>query len=426
MKTAGIIAEYNPITNGHIYHLEKTRQISKADFVVAVMSGDFTQRGMPAVMDKWTRSRLAAECGIDLVVELPFVYATGSAEMFARGGIGILEGLGAVDTVSFGSESGDIDSLKRLADHLISEPDEYKEALKKNLMTGMSFPAARQLAVCETAGAAMARLLEEPNNILATEYLKQIRTLTPVTIERMGSYNDDRMPGGDAFASASAVRVAAEKGRFDELEGAVPENCLDELRKRYRKDCGCIAETPARVITEHEEKAASEIMHRYFDMLRAAILRSSCGELSQIAGVSEGIENRIKREIRNHESYDSYAGAIKSKRFTRTAVDRMLLHILTGLTTDFHDVCKGAKDNSALPLYARVLAFNEKGAQLIKRAKKSSVIPIITNINKTEITDPAVSSLLSYDILAADIYNIICGKDLYQNSEYVSMPCCVR
>ena len=436
MKIAGVIAEYNPITNGHIYHLEKTREMSRADFVVAVMSGDFTQRGMPVAMDKWTRSRLAAESGADLVVELPFVYATGSAEMFARGGIGILDGLGIVDTVSFGSESGDLDQLKRLADLLAREPDPYKGSLKKHLQTGMSFPAARQAAVSEEIGGDAACLLEEPNNILAIEYLKQIirisenrsrktdhkaetgsKSLQPVTIRRIGRYNDEVIPDKPdtmdgraddrvALASASAVRAAAEEGRFDELAGAVPENCLNELRQIYDGN------------VNESEKPFSKMKQKYFDMLRTVILRSSPRELSQIAGVSEGIENRIKREIRSHDSFDSFAGAIKSKRFTRTAIGRMMIHILAGLTA--------GEENLTPPLYARVLAFNENGAQLIKLAKKASEIPIITNINKAGITDPAVSSSLDQDILASDLYNMICGRDLYKYSDHVTMPCFVR
>ena len=217
---------------------------------------------------------------------------------------------------------------------------------------------------------------------------------------------DGRADDRTALASASAVRAAAGEGRFDELAGAVPENCLNELRQIYDGN------------VNESEKPFSKMKQKYFDMLRTVILRSSPRELSQIAGVSEGIENRIKREIRSHDSFDSFAEAIKSKRFTRTAIGRMMIHILAGLTA--------GEENLTPPLYARVLAFNENGAQLIKIAKKTSEIPIITNINKAGIKDPALSSSLDHDILASDLYNMICGRDLYKYSDHVTMPCFVR
>lgn len=389
MKTAGIIAEYNPMHNGHIYHLEKTRQISKAGFVVCVMSGNFTQRGLPAVLDKWTRAGIAVRNGADLVLEMPFVWATGSAEIFARGGVGILKGIGATDCISFGSESGDLNELKKVADLLAEEPDEYKAVLKKHLDEGSSFPAARHKAVGACLGEKTAGLIAQPNNILSVEYLKQIgRTMEPVLIRREGEYGDEKLPEDkNGKPSAAAVRKMITDGRTDELSDYVPEDCLEEIR--------------------NNEEAFRSMEERYFDLLRTVILRSGACKLAEIPDVTEGIENRIMREIRLCSDLDMFASSVKSRRFTRTAVNRMMLHILAGMNETAPD-----------EVYTRVLAFSEKGRSLLREISQSCTIPVITNLNKTEELPDGIE----YDIIASDLYNILMGKDLYENSEYVKRP----
>ena len=390
MRTLGIIAEYNPVHNGHIYQLEEAKRISKADFVVAVMSGDFTQRGEPAVMDKWTRANLACKAGVDLVLEMPFVYATASAEGFAAGGVGILENLGIVDAISFGSESGDIEDLQFMASFLRHESPEFKETLKKHLAMGISFPKARELAVNECLGMDAGAILKSPNNILAIEYLKHVVSMTPVTVKRTSEYSSVELPTDGKYASASAIRKAVMNNNPDAIKPFVNQNTYTQILG-YAYDFGGFTE-------------------KYYTILRSVILRSSLEELSHICGMSEGIENKIKKEVRNHKDYDSFAASLKSKRFTRSAIDRLMTRILVGMK----ELPSGQGS-----LYTKVLAFNDKGSQVLKSARETSTIPIVTNMNKYD----NLPECAKYDVVASDVYNLIVGKNLYEDSDYVMHPC---
>ncbi len=410
MRTAGIIAEYDPFHNGHAYHISRVREISMADFVVVVMSGDFTQRGRPALLDKWTRAALAVKNGADLVLELPFCYATASAETFAGGAVSVLEGLGVIDAIGFGCECDDTEDLLFLAGFLKNEPDEYRAALKRHLDMGLSYPSARELAVNECLGLDAGRILKTPNNILAVEYLKHTATMSPVAVKREGDHSVKRMedldtlPGG-SFASAGSLRDAVKRGRPEKVRGHVPEDVLEEIMGYYGSEEPEGQSGPGNV----KKITVDGTESRYFDMLRGVIARSSADELSLISGAVEGIENRLKKELRMHGDPDSFAGAVKTKRFTRTAVDRLLLHVLTGYRKE--------DEEQAVP-YARVLAFNEGGAKVLSEAKHSSSLPVVTNINKYEDM-PAVSR---FDVTASDIYNVITGRDLYAESDHVKRP----
>lgn len=422
MRVAGIIAEYNPMHNGHIYHLQKTKEISKADFVIAVMSGNFTQRGEPAIIDKWERSRIAVLNGADLVLEMPFVYATGSAPDFAYGGIEILEGLGIVDAVSFGSESADIDKLEQIACFLKNESPAFKQHLKRHLDRGISFPAARQIAVEECLGNDSGSLLMTPNDILAVEYLKYVRTMTPVVIKRQGSYSSAKLPSEmdidsaleaehtgcvemirnadpAAAVSAKAVRKAVAEGGIDQIRPFVPDDSCEALFAAYGPG------------------VTSALKRKYFDLLRMVILSYEKEELRQIRGMDEGMENRIKKEIRMHADYESFADALKSKRYTRTKIDRLLLHVLAGLKK-CDCISSNMIGSKSVDIYTRVLAFNEKGAFLLKKSAEVSAIPVITNINK----NAGFPEIAKYDIKAADLYNLLFGRDLYKYSDYVKRP----
>lgn len=383
MNVLGIIAEYNPFHNGHLYHLNESRRKTEADFVVVVMSGDFVQRGEAAVLDKWTRSRLAVECGADLVLELPFVYACNSAEYFAKGSIGILSGLGCVTHLSFGSESGEIEDLKNLAVFLAWESEEFRQTLKSNIKAGMPFAKAREEAVRKELGSDAAALLTQPNNILAVEYLKQLErmeaSIIPVAIKRKGAGYKQKEPE-DGFASATAIRNNLLTGKET---NQVPENVK-----------GCL---PERI----DDK-------RFFDLVRNVVLRSDSVDLGGIFSASEGLENKLKKEIRKANSLEDLIDRVKSGRYPAATIKRLMCHILMDLR-QWEDTC-----------YGRLLAFNEKGAALLNHIKKSECakIPIITNINKVE----SRPHQLNYDILASDTFNLIRGKDLYLNSDYVRHP----
>ena len=343
MNIVGIIAEYNPFHNGHLYHLKQCKKLVEAEACVVVMSGNFTQRGEPAVFDKWTRSRLAVQCGADLVLELPFAYAVNSAEAFARGGVGILDKMGCVTHIGFGAEHGSLPEMERLAAFLAEETIEFRECFKEFLAEGYSYARARERSVEACLGPDFANLSKTPNNILALEYLKQ-------------------------------------------------------LTAEERKKC-----VPPQV---EEAFACRREVKGYFELIRSLVLRSSSEELSQILSVGEGLENRMKSQVRICRSLEEFVEGIATKRYPKTRIRRILCQMLMGLSS-FEDC-----------FYARVLAAGEKGKQVIRQIKKQGQIPVFTNINK----EASLPEILKYDILAGDIYNILTGMELYRHCDYVTRP----
>lgn len=370
MNIAGIVAEYNPMHSGHLYHLRETREICGADCVIAVMSGSFTQRGEPAIYDKWLRAAAAVKNGVDLVFELPFIYACNSAEYFGTGAVSILDGLGCVTHVSFGSEAGDMDALMEVACFLAAETPEYKEALKLHLDKGISFPKARQSAVAGLGG--NAAILSEPNNILAIEYLKGLIRLgsgiKPVTVKRKGAGHHE---------SATEIRNSI---------------IWDESR--------------------------------YYDMVRQAFLKEDSQGLGSILAAAEGIGNRIKKNIRQAENLEDLIEKTKSKRYTWTGINRLLAQTLVGLSQGDFQKMNGIR-------YGRILAFNDTGARLLRTMKKKDLaaMPILNNLPKDLIPwaeDEGLSMSVAVDILAADLYNLAFQRNLYEHSDYVMKPAYVR
>lgn len=392
-KICGIIAEYNPLHNGHIYHIRETRRIGKVDFVVAIISGNFMQRGVPAILDKWTRGRLAVEAGsVDLVLEIPYFIATESAEYYAKGSIGILESLGVIDSVSFGSEKGSVEELKDIAKLLREEPFKYSDKLIEYIAEGMSFPKARERAVAEFLGDEYSKMLRLPNNILAVEYLKHIKSMQAITIKRQGGYHAD--DAGPEYPSATGIRKKILDNKYDIVKNSVPREVYEE-------------------ITNNSISGLSKSMKEYFNLIRTEIVKRNSSELENIQGITEGLENKIKKEIRYHDDYKGFVSSVKSKRYTMTAIERGLNHIL--MSIDKKEV-EEAFENEMW--YTRVLALNDRGAFVLKKAKEKAGIKILNNINKEE----KLPELFKYDIMASDIYNIITGKDMYKNSDFVMKP----
>ena len=381
MKTLGIIAEYNPLHNGHLYQMKKCREEAQADNIVVIMSGDFTQRGEPAVLDKWTRARLAVENGADLVLELPFAYAVNSAEYFARGGVKILDALGCVTHLGFGAESESLDQLQKIAEATACESPEFQLLLQQYLAEGVTYAKAREKATMELLGEDAAEHVQTPNNILAIEYLKQLHLcgsgIKPVMVTRKGAGYHDEAPE-DGFASATAIRNTLSA---EERKAFVPENVDRAL-----------------------EGAKSPENH--FQLIQAKILSSTPEQLAEVFSMSEGLENRMLDQIRRSSTLDEFVENVKSKRYPETRIRRILCQMLMGLT-DFED-----------EFYVRLLAASSKGTTLLKRIKKESDVQVITNINKEEY----LPELIKYDILAADMYNIITSADLYKKSDYVVHP----
>lgn len=399
MKTLGIVAEYNPFHNGHKYHMNESRRRTGADCIVAVMSGNFTQRGEAAVLDKWTRSRLAVENGVDLVLELPFIFACNRAETFAAGAVDILRAMGA-DWISFGSESGDLSQLAELAGQMAHHGGEISEKRRDIMKTGRSFAKANELAVQAVLGADKSRLLLTPNNILALEYLKRIfywqdkgAALMPVTIKRYGS---GYLEANERMGFAGAVAIRRMKAR-DEFTAYVPENVADALAAALESG-------------RTQEYAQAQ----FFQLLRAEIIRSGAEELSRIYCMGEGLENKLKKEMIRVRTLDRLLSAVVSKRYTEAAVRRILAYTLLSLK----------EREPERNLYARVLAFNDVGRKCLRLAKKqeSGLLPVITNINKDAEACMEAGRTLQYDILAADMYNILYDRDLYRFSDKVVRP----
>ena len=389
-KVLGIIAEYDPFHNGHAYHLGEALRLTGADTVITVMSGDFTQRGEPALTDKWSRAEAAIRAGSDLVVEMPVIYAVNNAGYFARAGVGILEALGA-DFIAFGSETADIEALKDAAFSRTAMSDAQESELKALVKEGLSYPRALGRVLGETEGPG-------PNDSLAIEYLRYMRSAEPVTIPRVGPGHGEASSSDANLASATQLRRMLRSG--EDVSGYVPETTLEILK---REEASCGFGDPEKLFTQFASLAA-----------RADIT----GDLREVYGAEEGLANKFTEKFRYTSSWEELVERLKSKRYTRTRVQRTLIHMLLGLTRDMV---------KAAPLYGRILAMNDRGAEYLRGLKDSdgfmeSGVPVIDNVNRALREHPELEAGLRLDILAADIYNISLGRDLYSNSEYVKNP----
>lgn len=396
MKTAAIIAEYNPFHNGHKYQIEETRRLTGADFVLVIMSGNFVQRGAPAIFNKYIRTRMALCGGADAVIELPSLYAVSSAEFFAGGGITLLNQLGMIDFLSFGSECGDIALINNCAKLLSFETPEYNCALQSFLKQGLSFPAARNKAVIKSVPAAClsndcadtALLSEEtvnalfasPNNILALEYCKALlfsdSNITPVTIKRQGdSYHETEMNmDTSVFSSASAIRNAIEHSNAP-VTGNYPAcflTCDDFSSLLHYK-----------LLTEQEQGFS-----KYLDC--------SCG-----------LSDKIIKNLPAFTSFTDFCSLLKSKDITYTRISRVLIHILLGITDK--SSCRQPLPERKLSVpYARLLGFKKDSAALLSAVKKNSSIPLISKLaDAPSLMDNHALSMLKQDILAGDIYEAV-------------------
>ena len=395
LKSVGIVAEYNPFHNGHLYHLKKSLEKTGAEVSVAVISGNLTQRGQFPIADKWTRAETAVRCGVDLVVEMPVIYSCNSAGYFAASGVEILENLG-VDFISFGSEAGDIRNLKEQAAFLSEWQNEIEQAVKMAVKQGLTYPRARQevLEKMGTDGAKAAAFLKDPNNILALEYLRHMKKAEGVTIKREGpGYNEEKALG--TFAPASYIRNCIRQK--EDIRSWVPAMTLKKLQNRA-------------AVTEE----------RFFQMILQKCFSSSAEELENLAAAGEGLGNKVKDSLRYCRSYEELVDELKSKRYTRSRICRLLGQALVGITAD--DMAFGKN-------YVRVLAFNEKGSGYLKKVKKQGLcnLPVITNINRELPRFPEIRTTIEKDILVSDLYNLAAGRDLYLHSDFVeTVRICMR
>lgn len=385
MKVAGIIVEYNPFHKGHEYHIAETRRVTGADFVVAVMSGNFTQRGIPACLDKFTRAECALSCGADVVLELPFCYATGSAEYFAEGAVTILEKLGCVDSLCFGTEANvPIQIYTETAAFLCKEPPEYKKALQDGLRAGLTFPQARLLAARPFLGDAAISLLESPNALLGLEYCKALyrknSTITPHAITRIGSGYHDTAVSQEGFSSATALRALLTPGT------SFPEAFLSGL--------------PAAAANLLDKKPYTPVFADDFLSLYRYAVTEKANRLSDISDVSKELAGRLKKRFPVCD-YETFLTHIKTKQYTRTRIERSLLHLLFDVTKD---AMAGFREQEVC--YARILGFKESATPLLKTWKQTASLPVLTKVaQKSKRLNTAENELISYDIAATDLYN---------------------
>lgn len=401
-KVLGIIAEYNPFHNGHLYHLEKSKKDTGSNYTVAIMSGNFTQRGSTSLIDKWSKAESAIQCGVDLVIELPVLYSISSAENFAEGAIKILDSLKVVDYISFGAETNDIEILSKCADVLYREPREYKTLLSHELKKGLSYPKARENALMMYLNdiRKFANVLSSPNNILGIEYLKALKKLKsniqPVSISRYEvGYND--LSYTENIASSTAIRNMVKNNGFKALQNLMPAPSYATLVQNI--NLGHIIPD----ISVFEK----EIIY---------ILRKmDTQEIAELPDVSEGLEFAIKNAANSCNSVPEFLNIIKSKRYTATRLQRILLYALLGITKKDMDISKKIQP------YIRVLGLNNRGKFLISEiAKANPKLEIVTSVKRftDENSNKNLQMMLDKDIWATNVYTIGYEEDSWNNLDF--------
>ena len=390
----GIVAEYNPFHNGHAYHIKKAKELADAEYCIVVMSGDFVQRGSPAIYDKYTRTAMALSCGADLVLELPSVFATSSAEDFSSCGVALLNNLGVVDSICFGSECADLEKLTSIASILANESPLYSEELRRQLKKGLTFPQSRTMALM-TIGAMKEEdtaILTAPNNILGIEYIKAIirqqAALKPITIARKGQGYHDFVLTPESFCSATGLRKAIKESnelssKTDTIFDYVPESVklkILESKPLYTNDFSLLLNsTLLRLSMEGQP------YHNYSD-------------------VSEELAARISKQIPDYDSFNEKINQLKTRQYTYTRVSRALLHILLGTTSRLSEDGKKA----GYAPYARILGFKKSSAPLMGEIKKRGSIPLISKTAGAETSlSGAAASMLRHDFYSSHIYQTV-------------------
>lgn len=395
MKIVGIIAEFNPFHNGHRRIFEKARE-SGADHIVVVISGDYVQRGLPAITDKFTRCAYALDQGADLVLELPIYYSLGSAEFFASGAISVLNHLGCVDTLLFGSEYEDISTTMKVAKILLEEPVEYTSQLKKASKEGLSYPAARQKALTSVMPSLSDKsdLIVSPNNILGIEYTKALlrsgSTIKPMTISRSDNgYSSTALPSEGSFASATSIReILFQKNSAESKEilaPFLPESVLENL-VNYND------------ITGYSYGSSNA----FSDLLKYKLMLERYEGYGQYWDINEDLSAKIANHLNDYTGFEEFALSLKSKDITYTRLCRSLMHILFNMTDD--KVASYQQDNYTT--YLRVLGLKRASSGLLKNINSNSDKPLIQNLRKAglSLTD-LEKQLLNETVAASSIYD---------------------
>nr|WP_106784025.1 nucleotidyltransferase [Lysinibacillus timonensis] len=391
MQAVGVVVEHNPFHNGHRYHVEQSKKSTKADVVIAVMSGTFLQRGEPALVDKWHRTKMALENGVDIVIELPYVFSTARAEVFAKGAIHLLSAM-KCHSFAFGSEDGTIEPFVNTYTLLQDYRDEYNTLIKYFVSKGNSYPKSLYEAY-EQLKQKRPQIyidLSLPNNILGFHYIEAVNAIKsdikPITIQRIQAGYHETISSSSNIASATGIRKALfdDGSKLSDIKQYVPNATFDQL--------------------QNWQNTYHQFVHweSFWPLLRFSIIRYSPKDLTQFADVSEGIEYALVKYAKSSNTFTEFMNLIKSKRYTWTRLQRMLTHILTGIT-------KEQLHQFTLPTYIRLLGMTKLGQQYLGEKKKEFELPLISRVGKVK------NEMITYDIRASEIYAQ--GVHLFSNKK---------
>lgn len=403
-KVLGIVCEYNPFHNGHLYHIIQSKKLTGADYTIAIMTGNFAQRGDVSLVDKWSKAEMALLAGVDLVIELPVIYSVSSAENFAEGAVKILNSLKIVNNISFGSETKDINLLDRIAEVLYNEPKEFQTILSHELSKGISYPKARENALMMYLNDVrrFANVLSSPNNILGIEYLKALRktksNILPVCIPRVGAGHNDTTYSKN-IASATLVRNLVNTNKYDSLEF-----------KRL------VPLTTGSILSENIKKGhIISGLHVFEKEIIYTLRRMSILEIANLPDVSEGLEYKIKQAANSCNSLIEFYNIVSSKRYTQTRISRILVYALLGITR------KDMQLSKSITPYVRVLGFNNAGKKLLSMISEANPkLPLITSVKKFEESNKNknLQAMLAKDIWATDVYTLGYEFDSWAGLDY--------
>ena len=390
MKVVGIVAEYNPFHNGHAYQIAQLREKTNADYIIVAMSGNFQQRGVPALCDKFSRAHMALLNGADMVLEIPTLWATASAEYFACGGVSTLAATGVVTHLGFGAEANSLAPLKEITAVLKNEPEVYRKVLSNSIRSGNPFPVARKNALFTTLPhiprAELESILNSPNNILALEYLKALpEHIQPVLIPRKGAgYHDTEI--NTEFPSASAIREA--------LLGENPEESIDLVKK-------AMPATAFDILKELFDTGALLEPNDISDVLGYCLLCLTRKGYDSFADCNMDLSNKIRKHLNEYVTFDDFVMTLKSKDLTHTRISRCLLHILLGIKQTDYSIGKAI----GFAPYLRVLGFKKDATDLLSEISEKATSPIITKVAEAEkMLDYETYKSFERDILASNLF----------------------
>ncbi|WP_043933439.1 nucleotidyltransferase [Bacillus sp. EB01] len=382
MNAVGIVVEYNPFHNGHLYHLHASKEISGSDIVIAAMSGNFLQRGEPALASKWARTKMALLNGVDIVFEIPYQYAVQKAEIFASGAVSILQAAGC-SSLCFGSEAGDAGNFISTVEFLEEHEEEFNSFIKKHMKSGVSYPRAASLALSELNGPEGMIPLSQPNNILGFHYVKSIRdqgsSMKPLTVKRKNAQYHDEDFSSANIASATSIRKAFFSDALDipAISAYIPTASASVLQE-YINTYGSL----------HQ-------WEQYWPLLKYKLLQARPGELAGIYEAEEGLENRLAECSRKADTFAGFMELAKTKRYTWTRIQRLCTHILVNANKSEMDVRDGGQ-----PGYLRLLGMTASGRSYLNKMKGSFPIQLVSKLSG--FSDPGIE----LDTRAASIYSM--------------------